>query len=221
VVAGRQEKHKNGLRNKSKPNFVCRIEEICSSHRIEDGLEKELSKSTERTQEQNDAQENHWNIITDKLRKKPKNQRERIIEFKDRNEEEHSFRPTESHQLKLNDSQKEGTGKGRPKVNFTMGQPSTPTVRPQESESSGKKLSMTAQQYKNSQIKIIKSVVTLSPNIKRRNEKASCIDLKAKVGEELRNSEQTKSMNSLITLGGEPLHYRNINSMLNVANRKE
>jgi hypothetical protein len=93
VTASKQEKHKNGLRNKSKPNFVCRIEEICSSHRFEDDIERDLSKSTGRTLEQADNQENHCNIITDKLRKKPKNQRERIIEFKDRNDdEEHLFK---------------------------------------------------------------------------------------------------------------------------------
>lgn len=40
---------------------------------------------------------------------------------------------------------------------------------------------MTAQQYKNSQIKIIKGIVTLSPNIKRRTEKGSCTDLKQKM----------------------------------------
>jgi hypothetical protein len=41
---------------------------------------------------------------------------------------------------------------------------------------------MTAQQYKNSQIKVSKGVLTLSPNIRKRAEKASCTDLKARVG---------------------------------------
>jgi hypothetical protein len=128
-VANRQEKHKNGLRNKSKPNFVCRIEEICSSQRIEDTLEKELSKSTERTQEQIDSQENHCNIIGDKLKKRAKNQR--VIEFKDRNDMEEFPLKVESQQFKMAEGQpKHESIQLRPKVNFTIGpQPSTPVSK--------------------------------------------------------------------------------------------
>jgi 6-phosphofructokinase len=109
----------------------------------------------------------------------------------------------------------------RPKVNFTIGQPSTPTLTPNDHDPSAKKLSMTAQQYKNSQIKIIKGVVMLSPNIKRRADKASCSDLKAKVALEELRSEQSRSMNCLITLGGEG-SFRNAASVITMGsgNRK-
>lgn len=104
-----------------------------------------------------------------------------------------------------------------------MVQPSTPPARAGEDVAggeAGKKQSMTAQQYKNSQIKIIKGAVGLSP-VRRRAEKASCTDLKAKAGEDLRSSEQAKSMKSLIRLGGEALSFGKASSMLNRGVRKE
>jgi len=44
-----------------------------------------------------------------------------------------------------------------------------------------KKLSMTAQQYKNNQINMIKGVVNLSPNVKRKQEKVYNTELKIKL----------------------------------------
>jgi len=44
-----------------------------------------------------------------------------------------------------------------------------------------KKLSMTAQQYKNNQINMIKGVVNLSPNVKRKQEKVYYTELKIKL----------------------------------------
>jgi hypothetical protein len=63
----------------------------------------------------------------------------------------------------------------------------------------------------------------LSPNIKRRTDKASCGDLKVKVAnEELRSNEQSRSTNCLITLGGDG-NARNAVSIITVgsSSRKE
>ena len=82
-----------------------------------------------------------------------------------------------------------------------------------------KKLSMTAQQYKNSQIKMIKSVVTLSPNIRRRAEKGSCADLKV-MRVELGGGEQSKSMNQLVGLPEQAPLFTNGCSLLTIARRE-
>lgn len=135
-------------------------------------------------------------------------------------EREDKGEPSNDH---INRIKFEPTGKKAANmINFTISVSPTNCVklvesRPKVEEQAGeisrdksyKKLSMTAQQYKNNQIKMIKGVVNLSPSFKKRQdrqEKNGYTELKIKMEgggspAEIRINDQCKSMSNLIANG--------------------
>jgi hypothetical protein len=125
-----------------------------------------------------EKQENHLNIISGKLRKKGRQPKQ--AEF-----------PTSRAEQHVNP------------IRFETNRPTA--ILLEEAREKPQKLSMTAQQYKNNQIKHLKSIVHLSPTIKRKPVKA-------------RAWEQTQSMSNLNS--GYPLQLRQ-SSKLNLLQSAE